>query len=420
MLDHVAVERRFMAHVLIVEDYEENRTLLKMLLEVNGYRVTVAGDGLEALTAARNERPDVIVSDVLLPRMDGFALCRAWMKDPALRRIPFVFYSATYVHPNDEQFAMALGAVRYLIKPVEAEVFLGELRTVLQQWTGREAPAPAKPLDELATHALHESALERKVDDKLEQLEKANRKLRESEEKYRRIYDNLQDVYVETGLDGTILEMSPQVATLSRGQYKREDLIGTSVDALYADVHYRHAILEAIKNRGRAIDVESVFRNRDGSLVPCSVSATIVRGADGEMRTVATLRDISERKQAEEELAEAETHAHSLVGQWFEGIFVVQNEKLAYCNPCFIELLGYASEAELVGRGVRLVLTEKETAASAQAPRRLLDAEAGPIRRAFTAVRKDGSTVDVEVRAMQATYLGRPAIIGMMRDISAK
>jgi CheY-like chemotaxis protein len=177
-----------MDHVLIVEDHEGNRTLLKILLEVNGYRVTVAGNGLEALAAAKRERPDAIVSDVLMPKMDGFALCRAWVQNVALRRIPFIFYSGTYVHMDDEQFAMALGAVRYLLKPVEAEVFLRKLREVLEQWAGREAPSPAAPLDEVASHALHESALARKVEDKIAQLEAANRKLRESEARYRRIF----------------------------------------------------------------------------------------------------------------------------------------------------------------------------------------------------------------------------------------
>ena len=101
-----------MTHVLIVEDHEDNRNLLKLLLEANGYRVTIAGDGLEALAAARRDRPDAIVSDALMPNMDGFALCRHWMQDAGLRAIPFIFYSATYVRPEDEQFAMALGAVR--------------------------------------------------------------------------------------------------------------------------------------------------------------------------------------------------------------------------------------------------------------------------------------------------------------------
>ena len=65
-----------MTHVSIVEDHEENRNLLKMLLEANGYRVTVAGDGPEALAAVRPNPPAALVSDVLMPKMDGFALCR--------------------------------------------------------------------------------------------------------------------------------------------------------------------------------------------------------------------------------------------------------------------------------------------------------------------------------------------------------
>ncbi len=309
-----------MDHVLIVEDHEENRNLLKMLLQVNGYRVSDAGDGVEALATARRDPPDAIVSDALMPNMDGFALCRAWMQDPLLKTIPFIFYSATYVRPDDAKFAEALGAVRYLIKPVEAQKFLQELRQVLQQWSGRAAPGPAEPLDETATHALHEAALTRKVEDKMvqveatnralrdlveplnllrdasTQLEETNRRLRASEEKYRRIYDNLQDVYVEASLDGTIVEMNAQIVTLSKGLYKREDLIGTPVSGLHADPGEEVAILDAIKQHGRVVDADCVFLNRDGSLIPCSVSATMVRGGDGELRTVATWRDISRRK----------------------------------------------------------------------------------------------------------------------------
>jgi CheY-like chemotaxis protein len=125
-----------MIHVLIAEDHEENRNLLKMLLVVNGYRVTVAGDGVEALEAARRDPPNVIVSDAVMPKMDGFVLCRAWMQDAGLKVIPFVFYSATYVRPEDQQFGLGLGAVRYLIKPLEAKVFLEELGAVLQRQAG--------------------------------------------------------------------------------------------------------------------------------------------------------------------------------------------------------------------------------------------------------------------------------------------
>ena len=125
-----------MAHVLIVEDRETERELLKMLLERNGYRVTAASDGVEALAASRRDRPDAIVSDVLMPNMDGFVLCHAWMQDAELRAIPFIFYTAHLTSQQDEHVAMVLGAVRYLIKPLDAGVFVRELRTVLEQGAG--------------------------------------------------------------------------------------------------------------------------------------------------------------------------------------------------------------------------------------------------------------------------------------------
>src|SRR3972149_3804985 len=98
-----------MIHVLIVDDREADRKLLKMLLERNGYRVTAAGDGVEALAAARSDRPDVIVSDVLMPNMDGFILCHAWMQDAELRTIPFIFYTANLTSEEDKHVATALG-----------------------------------------------------------------------------------------------------------------------------------------------------------------------------------------------------------------------------------------------------------------------------------------------------------------------
>lgn len=129
-----------MTHILIADDSEPERDLLKLLLELNGYRVTVAGDGLEALAAARSSRPDAIVSDVAMPKMDGFALCRAWMQDAELKTIPFIFYSANLTLAEDEHVGKALGAARYLIKPMQQETFLQELRSVLQQWNGRRRP----------------------------------------------------------------------------------------------------------------------------------------------------------------------------------------------------------------------------------------------------------------------------------------
>jgi CheY-like chemotaxis protein len=127
-------------HILIVDDNEPDRALLKMMLDFNGYRVTTAGNGLEARAAARSCRPDVIVSEVAMPKMDGFALCQDWTQDADLRVIAFIFYSANLTLAQDAHVGKVLGAARYLIKPMQQESLLQELRSVLQRWDGRSCP----------------------------------------------------------------------------------------------------------------------------------------------------------------------------------------------------------------------------------------------------------------------------------------
>lgn len=292
-----------MKRVLVVDDQEDSRYLLRKLLEGNGFQVTVAGDGIEALASARQEPPDVIVSDALMPRMDGFTLCRAWMQDSMLRAIPFVFYTATYTSADDEKLALALGAARFLVKPVETDSLLLELKEVLRSSATRQTLTPVSLVDESTFQALHDVALARKLEHKISQLEDANRRLSVSEEKFRGIYENLQDVYLEADVDGTLTEVSPQIEILSRGQYRAEDLIGKPAVIFYHDKRLRQTVLAKLEEDGQIRDFESVFVNRDGSLIPCSISATLRRNSHGESLGVAsTIRDTSVRKHAEEHI----------------------------------------------------------------------------------------------------------------------
>jgi CheY-like chemotaxis protein len=130
-------EGSLVTHILIVDDSEPDRQLLKTLLEFNGYRVTVAGDGVEALAAAHACPPDAIISDVAMPKMDGFVLCHTWMQDAELKAIPFIFYSANLTLAQDAHVSRVLGAARYLVKPMQQEGFLQELRSVLLQQDAR-------------------------------------------------------------------------------------------------------------------------------------------------------------------------------------------------------------------------------------------------------------------------------------------
>jgi CheY-like chemotaxis protein len=105
--------------VLIVDDHHDNGYLLEMFLKNNGFETLSVTNGEEALKTARATPPDLIVSDILMPVMDGFTLCKQWKSDPGLRHIPFVFYSATYTQTKDMELGLSLGAVRFLIKTME-------------------------------------------------------------------------------------------------------------------------------------------------------------------------------------------------------------------------------------------------------------------------------------------------------------
>ena len=84
-----------MIHILVVDDSEDSRMILKKTLESEGHIVEEAINGEEALMLARKSSPDMIISDILMPVMDGFTLCREWREDERLKGIPFIFYTAT-------------------------------------------------------------------------------------------------------------------------------------------------------------------------------------------------------------------------------------------------------------------------------------------------------------------------------------
>ena len=169
-----------MNKVLIVDDQEQNLYLLKTLLGGHGYQVLEAANGAEALALARTSTPDVIISDILMPVMDGFSLCLEWKKDAGLKDIPFVFYTATYTDPKDEEFALSLGAARFIVKPVETDEFISIIGQLLTEVESGTLAMPETSLREEATYyRMYNETLIRKLEDKMLELEKANRLLEE-------------------------------------------------------------------------------------------------------------------------------------------------------------------------------------------------------------------------------------------------
>lgn len=138
----------------------------------------------------------------------------------------------------------------------------------------------------------------------------AKEALIESENKYHLIFNNILDVYYETSLEGIILDVSPSIEIVSKGQYHPEDIIGRSMYDFYSDHLVREAIVEALKKDGSVNDFEIILIIRDGTLIPCSISAKMTFDVNGNPeKIIGSLRDITERKKVEEELIRAKDKA---------------------------------------------------------------------------------------------------------------
>ena len=175
--------------ILIVDDIEENLYLLEVLLKGSGYEVVTAEDGVEALQKIKKETIGMIISDILMPRMDGFQLCKECKKDDNIKRIPFIFYTATYIDIKDEELALSLGAEKFILKPQEPETFLKILKEVIEEHKKGVLIAPKEPIIE------EEEIYFEKYNKRLiQKLEKKMLDLEKSEKHVKRLFSVLETI----------------------------------------------------------------------------------------------------------------------------------------------------------------------------------------------------------------------------------
>ena len=182
----------------------------------------------------------------------------------------------------------------------------------------------------------------------------AEGELKKNEEKYRSIFENVQDVYYETSFDGTVLEVSPSIEVVSKGQYHRDDLIGKSMYNFYYIADRRQILLSLLQERGSVSDYEFMLKNRDGSHIPCSISAKIQFDAHGTpLKIVGSLRDITERKHAEDSLQESELRFRDLYENAKIGLYrTTPDGTILIANMAMVKMLRYPSFEKLAKRNL--------------------------------------------------------------------
>ncbi|MDO8964846.1 MAG: ATP-binding protein [Coriobacteriia bacterium] len=321
--------------VLIVDDDESGRYLISSLLKGSGYEVVEAVDGADALRKAREAPVDAVVSDILMPVMDGYQLCREWKSDPELAVAPLIFYSATYTDPADKRFAEGLGADGFFIKPQEPDALLAGIEEIMRSHAEHNLPGREPSLRE-ETEVLREynERLVSKLEQKLVELNRANRDLRsalevlsdEVEVKKTLIEQLTDDVAVRAQEHRALSEMNELLGkvvasaplailavdldwTVRTWNPGAERLLGWSADDVIGSVYppavgrtdeFDRVYEPILSGRVPVMQVEVVRARKDGTPADLRVYAATLNGPDGSTRgLISVFTDITSERQIE-------------------------------------------------------------------------------------------------------------------------
>ena len=365
-----------MSRVLLVDDKQENLEYLAVLLKGNGFDVECAPNGQIALDMGRQHPPHIVISDLLMPVMDGYTLLRHWKEDPVLRDRPFIVYTATYTEPADEQLAMDLGADAFVVKPEEPEGMMAHIKEVLTRPVGvRRGPAEANTIEQSALLAQHNDALIRKLEDRTRELAAANlelrrqvseiksieQRLRESEGQYLMLLNSTAEGIYGVDRNGMCTFCNPAAARFL-GYEDPGEIVGRFVHEQHHHSRPDGAPMTPDECRvhgaflgGNATHSDGeVFFRKDGSRFPVEYWAHPIRRGAQVIGAVIAFLDLSERKNLEAQFLQAQKM--DAIGRLAGGVAHDFNnviQVIMTCSECLVERLAGHPEALAYTREIR-------------------------------------------------------------------
>ncbi len=389
-----------MAKILIVDDERGIRDMLERKLSRNGYHCTQAADAAEARTLLERESFELALVDINMPGESG---------------LDFVFFArkafpdmmvimATGVDDAGSiDSAIGAGIYSYVLKPFElGQMHLHVKNALRHQEADRSIRQYRENLEEMLAQKVSE--------------------VRESEEKFRAISSSAHDAIVTIDDQGDIAFWN-EAAERMFG-YASNEVLGKNLHRLLAPQRYQKAYEKAFTTFkasgegagiGNTQELEAI--RKDGQKIPIEVSLSSAR-LDGKWHAFAIIRDITQRKKAIEELKKSEEHNRVLLEAAQEGISVSKAGVQLFVNHEFAKMFGYENPADLEGKENELVVHPDDRAQVNEISRKRSRGDAAPTRYEFKGIRKDGTTIDVAVALTQTIYLGQPADIAFLMDIS--
>ncbi len=409
--------------ILSVDDNPENLYLIEAIARAHRYEVVSASNGLEALEKLAVQSFDLIVSDILMPAMDGFQLCRTVKNDERLKQIPFIFYTATYTAKQDEELGLALGASRFIVKPIEPQEFLAIVEQVLREGESGNIPIPVIDIgDDEKNLRLYNERLVRKLERKMQQLEAArtdlvtsiedkNREiaqrhlaeeaLRKNEQRLVSIYNTVGDAifHLVVEPEGQFRFVSVNAAFLRITGLSLEKVIGKTVKEVIPE----SSLTMVVGKYRKAVEEKTILLWEETSDYPAGRLTGEVRVAPVFDNTgtcthlVGSVHDITDRKRAEKALRESEEWHRTILHTAMDGFWVADTQgHLLEVNESYCRMSGYSAEELLA---MRISDLEAEETASETAGHIRSIISRGEHRFESRHRRKDGSTLHVEISA---------------------
>jgi two-component system, cell cycle sensor histidine kinase and response regulator CckA len=246
--------------ILIVDDDFTNLSILTTLLEKKGYEVVTAFNGEEALHKLRSNAFDLILSDVLMPVMDGYKLSQLCKKDETLKHIPIIICTGTYIDETDEQIALKFGAEAYLKKPFDQKTLFQTIENVLANVkSGKVSTLHPEPPEKNGIYKLYSERLVNKLEKKMQELDKekmalemevAERikiedRLRKSRDYAESLFKNAPGIVLIMDTEGRILRLNPFMEKISG--YKLEEVQGKNWNEIFSPENGSKSIVDLSK-----------------------------------------------------------------------------------------------------------------------------------------------------------------------------
>ena len=303
---------------LLVDDKPDAAYVVKHMLMASGHEVIWVRNGAEALNNLQGQPCDLIISDILMPTMDGFQFCRTVKADRRLSSISFFFFTATYTDHKDEEFALALGAVRFIRKPMEPEDFLKLVNEIHPTSTPKYQHLPQKPeiCENEEVLKLYNERLVNKLEKKVFDLEREvmeRRRVEETQANLAKILEiSLNELYVFHAETLQILEANR--GALSNLGYSIEELQRLTPLDLMIDfdlVSFNQMLHSIQSGHQQHIQFLTTYRPKDGSTYPVEMH---LEGTNFGLSPVfiALVLDMTERIKVQETLRQTEVQLY----QW--------------------------------------------------------------------------------------------------------